>query len=149
MQQLQIAPSIDEMKSANVNPDTGFATDYLNLFNEYIMLAEMVADGSMEKEVLNDWQELDYETHFINTGFSGLEIVLRAYRSLKKEIKQYFEKETNELISLIKKHKNDVFSDLSQIKHQRDILETIIAGATPIKEDECSHAQDDIDALFD
>ena len=38
------AVSVNEMIEANVNPDTGLATDYLNLFNEGTMLFEMAFD---------------------------------------------------------------------------------------------------------
>ncbi|MEO8318885.1 MAG: hypothetical protein ABI561_11235, partial [Bradyrhizobium sp.] len=33
-----------QLKAANINPRTGLATDYLNHFNEAIMLLEMVPD---------------------------------------------------------------------------------------------------------
>ncbi|MDP3655070.1 MAG: hypothetical protein Q8R67_25705, partial [Rhodoferax sp.] len=32
------------LRAANINPRTGLATDYLNHFNEAIMLLEMVPD---------------------------------------------------------------------------------------------------------
>ena len=142
-------PSKKIMAKANVNPKTGLATDYLNLFNEYIMLAEAIQIGSLELEELNIWKPLDYESHFIHTGFKGAKIVVNCYRCLDVNIKTQFESATNELIDLIKAHKNNPLETLDEIKHQRDIVEAIIAGADPIKDDECSHVQDDIDALFD
>src|SRR5262249_13363385 len=33
-----------ELRAANINPRTGLATDYLNHFNEAVMLLEMVPD---------------------------------------------------------------------------------------------------------
>ena len=33
-----------QLKAANINPRTGLATDYLNHFNEAIMLLEMIPD---------------------------------------------------------------------------------------------------------
>ncbi len=137
------------MAKANVNPKTGLATDYLNLFNEYIMLAEMVNDGLMEENELKNWKESDYESHFIKTGFRGVDIVLSAYYHMDKNVKSQFIDEVNKLISLIKNHQKYPLSKLSEIKHQRDLVEAIIAKGTPIGEDEHSHAQEDIDALFD
>lgn len=144
-----IRPSKAEMKLANVHPDTGLATDYLNLFNEYIMLCEMVIDGSIDKETLNEWQAIDYESHFILTGFTGRKTVIAAYQTLDKNIKQQFEDEVNELIALISKHKKSPNMPLCEIKHQRDIVASIITGAPPAPDDDIDHTQADIDALFD
>ena len=33
-----------QLRAANINPRTGLATDYLNHFNEAIMLLEMIPD---------------------------------------------------------------------------------------------------------
>ena len=33
-----------QLRAANINPRTGLATDYLNHFNEAIMLLEMITD---------------------------------------------------------------------------------------------------------
>ncbi len=142
-------PSKEEMAKANVNPKTGLATDYLNLFNEYIMLCEAVIDGALEKEELNEWQARDYESHFIQTNFAGVKTVIAAYRYLDRNIKRQFDEAADKLIGLIEKHKENPFSSLDEIKHQRDLIETMIVGAAPLKEDEFSHAQEEIDALFD
>ena len=60
------APPDDEacLIAANVNPRTGFATDYLNHFNEAVMLLELLAEMP---ECLGDffaWQPKKYDEHF-------------------------------------------------------------------------------------
>ena len=37
-------PAAARLRAANINPRTGLATDYLNHFNEAIMLLEMIPD---------------------------------------------------------------------------------------------------------
>lgn len=137
------------MARANVNPATGLATDYLNLFNEYIMLAEMVTDGAMPPDTIEDWQVIDYETHFVQSGFSGVETVLASFRSLPPAIKAGFEGAVNLLIAQILEHKSFPSIPLCQIKHQRDVVASFIIGSIAPPDDECDAAQAEIDALFD
>ncbi|WP_213030289.1 hypothetical protein, partial [Acinetobacter baumannii] len=49
-----------QLKAANINPRTGLATDYLNHFNEAIMLLEMVPDMPECAEDFLAWTPLSY-----------------------------------------------------------------------------------------
>ena len=141
-----------ELRAANVNPVTGLATDFLNLFNEYIMLAELVADGSMEHDVLGDWLPIDYETHFSRSGFTGAEVVLDAYRALDHSIRSAFESDVNALISSILAHQEKPDPDpclIDVIMEQRDVVATKINGPVTIDKVPCKNTQSAIDALFD
>jgi len=141
-----------ELRAANVNPATGLATDFLNLFNEYIMLAELVADGSMEHDVLSDWLPIDYETHFSRSGFAGAEVVLGAYRSLEQNVRRAFEDGVNDLISSILAHQEKPDPDptlIEIIMGQRDVVAAKISVPITISEVACENTQSAIDALFD
>jgi len=145
-------PDEAAMRAANVNPATGLATDYLNLFNEYIMLAEMVSEGMMEIGVLRYWHPIDYEAHFAQSGFTGLEVVLAAYRSLGGEAKREFEDAVNRMIDLILVHQNRSVGapdTIAQIKHQRDHIATLINDPVHTTDMDNSETQAGIDALFD
>ncbi len=50
----------ERLRAANINPRTGLATDYLNHFNEAIMLLEMVPDIPECAEDFLGWQPLSY-----------------------------------------------------------------------------------------
>ena len=116
-----IGPSPQDLRAANVNPETGLATDFLNPFNEYVMLAEMVETGSMPEEVLLDWRPIDYESHFANSGFAQASVVLAAYRHLDPHAKLVFEDAANALIDLILMHQSDSESvSLKAMSAQRD-----------------------------
>ena len=67
------------LADANINPATGLATDYLNHFNEAIMLLEMLPDCP---ECINDfleWRPMSYREHFTASHFTGREMAINAY----------------------------------------------------------------------
>ncbi|MCF6302642.1 MAG: hypothetical protein L3J13_05510 [Devosiaceae bacterium] len=145
-------PNDVALRQANVNLNTGLATDFLNLFNEYIMLAELVCDGSMGHEVLENWVPIDYETHFARSGFAQAQTVLAAYRSLETSARLGFENEVATLISLILTHQGTLEcpeGKLIEIKHQRDCVAALISEPMPANICEIENAQSAIDALFD
>lgn len=69
------------LSDANINPRTGLATDYLNHFNEAIMLLEML---SLCPDGLDDflgWRPLTYREHFAGSRFKGRELAIAAYEA--------------------------------------------------------------------
>lgn len=144
-------PDTARLRAANVNPETGLATDYLNLFNEYVMLAELVADGALPDDGLSEWQPRAYATHFAEAGFAGTEIVLAAYHALEAPARQRFESAVADLTVLILSHQRAQGVTLDMIRDARDHVATLISGA-PDWVDGDVHAevqQAAIDALFD
>ena len=59
------------LRAANINPRTGLATDYLNMFNEAVMLLEMIPDMPECAEDFLGWQPLSYAEHFTAIQFQG------------------------------------------------------------------------------
>ena len=60
-----------QLRAANINPRTGLATDYLNHFNEAIMLLEMIPDMPECAEDFLGWQPLSYARAFHGVEFQG------------------------------------------------------------------------------
>lgn len=83
--------SEQDLLTANVNPATGLATDYLNLFNEAIMLFEMGLDMPDMAEELADWQRRGYIEHFEKSGFEMKEVVIAAYHHAPADIRRDFD----------------------------------------------------------
>ena len=83
--------SEQELLAANVNPATGLATDYLNLFNEAIMLFEMGLDMPDMVEELTEWQKRGYVEHFEKSGFEMKDVVISAYRHAPVDIRCDFD----------------------------------------------------------
>src|SRR3982751_6697099 len=83
--QLQPQPEHDrqaraaELRAANINPRTGLATDYLNHFNEAIMLLEMIPDMPECAEDFLTWSPLTYAEHFWASNFKARDLAIEAY----------------------------------------------------------------------
>jgi hypothetical protein len=63
----------------NINPVTGLATDYLNHFNEAIMLLEMLSNCPDCLDDFLAWQPLSYREHFATSRFKGRDMAIAAY----------------------------------------------------------------------
>ena len=70
-----------ELKAANINPQTGLATDYLNHFNEAIMLLEMLPCAPECKEDFLAWQPMSYAQHFAASNFKFRDLAIAAYEA--------------------------------------------------------------------
>ena len=68
--------------AANVNPHTGFATDYLNHFNEAIMLLELLSDVPECREDFFAWQPKKYDEHFAASKSKHRDFAIAAYSKL-------------------------------------------------------------------
>ncbi|MBI4366810.1 MAG: hypothetical protein HY543_08335 [Deltaproteobacteria bacterium] len=67
------------LADANINPATGLATDYLNHFNEAIMLLEMLPNCPDCLEDFLKWQPMSYREHFVASRFRGRATAIAAY----------------------------------------------------------------------
>lgn len=81
----------EALKRANVNPATGLATDYLNHFNEAVMLIEMAADMPDLAEDILGWAPCGYEEHFERTHYTGKDVAIAAWRAAPKPVRAHFE----------------------------------------------------------
>jgi hypothetical protein len=64
---------------ANINPSTGLATDYLNHFNEAIMVLEMLSAMPECVEDFLAWRPMTYCEHFHASSFKERELAVQAY----------------------------------------------------------------------
>ena len=89
------------LRAANINPRTGLATDYLNHFNEAIMLLEMIPDMPECAEDFLGWQPLSYREHFTASNFKGRDLAIEAYDSADAIIRTEFENLTSTMTSIL------------------------------------------------
>jgi len=73
------AAATARLADAHINPNTGLATDYLNHFNEAIMLLEMLAECPECLADLRAWRPRDYREHFRHSGFKARDLAIAAY----------------------------------------------------------------------
>src|SRR5487761_2781941 len=79
------------LRAANINPRTGLATDYLNHFNEAIMLLEMVPDMPECAEDFLGWRPLSYAEHFTASNFKARDLAIASYDSADPIIRAEFD----------------------------------------------------------
>src|SRR5580704_10811620 len=89
------------LRAANINPRTGLATDYLNHFNEAIMLLEMIPDMPECAEEFLGWQPLSYREHFTASHFRARELAIEAYDSADAGIRTEFDNITSAMTSIL------------------------------------------------
>src|SRR4030081_1240309 len=90
-----------QLAAANINSRTGLATDYLNHFNEAIMLLEMIPDMPECAEDFLGWQPLSYRDHFTASNFRARDLAIEAYESADERIRAEFDKITSAMTSIL------------------------------------------------
>jgi hypothetical protein len=151
----QLDPTM--LSRANINPKTGFATDYLNVFNEAVMLFGLLGDMPEIMEELEVWEYLDYKEHFRRSSFQAKELAIAVYDLIPDDVRATFDANSRELGEMIKNaikeakeliERGENLTDFSQytcFELQSCIL--ILDGM--IHGNDNANAQDDVDALFD
>jgi hypothetical protein len=104
---MQHLTSLDEatraatLRAANINPRTGLATDYLNHFNEAIMLLEMIPDIPECATDFLEWHPLSYAEHFIASNFRARDLAIEAYESADPELRSEFDHMTDTMTNIL------------------------------------------------
>ena len=87
--------------AANINPRTGLATDYLNHFNEAIMLLEMIPDIPECAEDFLAWTPKSYREHFEASGFTGRDLAVAAYEASDPAMRGEFDRIISTMTSIL------------------------------------------------
>ena len=90
-----------QLRAANINPRTGLATDYLNHFNEAVMLLEMIPDIPECAEDFLGWHPLSYAEHFTASHFKARDLAIEAYNSADPIIRTEFDNITSAMTSIL------------------------------------------------
>jgi hypothetical protein len=147
----------DVLAAANIVPATGLATDYLNVFNEAMMLFGLLPDMPDMLEDLKAWEPLTYEQHFARSGFQAKDLAILAYQNADPSIKEPFDALSTETCDLLQAAIIEAERMILTNEDLADFVgETTFAVQSSIMMlDGMVHgghaggAQDDIDALFD
>jgi hypothetical protein len=90
-----------QLRAANINPRTGLATDYLNHFNEAIMLLEMIPDMPECADDFLSWHPLSYAEHFTASHFKARDLAIEAYESADANVRAEFDNITAAMTSIL------------------------------------------------
>jgi hypothetical protein len=147
----------EALARGNIMPTTGLATDYLNVFNEAVMLFGLLPEIPEMIDDLLAWQPLTYEQHFMRSSFAAKDLAIWAYEHMDPSVRHPFDALSHSLGAIL----------LAAIAQAREMIatstdisdfvgETNLAVQSAISMlDGMIHggsvggAQDDIDALFD
>ena len=89
------------LRAANINPRSGLATDYLNHFNEAVMLLEMIPDMPECADDFLGWQPRTYREHFTASNFKARDLAIEAYDSADAGIRAEFDNLTGAMTSIL------------------------------------------------
>ena len=84
-------PSAQFENIEGVHPVTGLATDYLNHYNEIVMLLDLVPSMPECIEDAVDWQPKSYCDHFRDSGLAIADGVIDAYQNAPTSYRAAFE----------------------------------------------------------
>jgi hypothetical protein len=130
-------PGLDEqarialLRAANINPRTGLATDYLNHFNEAIMLLEMIPDMPECAEDFLTWQPLSYAEHFTASNFKARELAIAAYEAANAGIRAEFDNITSAMTSILTAV-GEAMRDAQQAKTRARLAEQATGWVKPL-----------------
>ena len=91
----------EQLRAANINPRSGLATDYLNHFNEAVMLLEMVPDMPECAEDFLTWTPLSYAEHFWASNFKARDLAIEAYECADPNVRANFDNLTATMTSIL------------------------------------------------
>lgn len=106
-----------KVKGTNISAQTLLATDYLNHFNEIIMLLDMLPDMPDMVEECKAWAPKSYKEHFADSTFSDRQLAIEAYDRVPSRYRLPFEETIRQIDSLL----------LGGIAH----LDTMLAEGAP------------------
>jgi hypothetical protein len=111
----QLSRQIDSarLEEANINPTTGLATDYLNHFNEAIMLLELLPSMPACIEDVMAWNVLSYREHFLATHQKHRDLVLTAYEAADPQARRLLDEITDTMDSILTATRDALRLDLS------------------------------------
>jgi hypothetical protein len=119
------------LRAANINPRTGLATDYLNHFNEAVMLLEMIPDMPECADDFLAWHPMSYAEHFTASNFRARDLAISAYNSTDKHIRAEFDNITSAMTSILAAV-GDAMRDVKQDKTRAMLAEQATGWVKPL-----------------
>ncbi|WP_407048167.1 hypothetical protein [Methyloraptor flagellatus] len=155
------------LAAANINPVTRLATDYLNHFNNVVMLLELVPSMPDFADEVLAWKPASYVEYFATSHFRERELAIAAYGAADRDVRATFEAIIDELDQTMAEAKDllrkgdpsepvNAFHIGELVTHRLKPLITEAGGvingmpATPAAEIDLAgiNAQETIDELF-
>jgi hypothetical protein len=101
------------LAEAKINPATGLATDYLNHFNEAIMLLEMLSSCPDCRDDFFGWQPRSYREHFESSRFKGRALEIAAYDAADPSLRGCLDTLAGTMITVLEATRTAMNSDIA------------------------------------
>lgn len=146
------------VRGKNIHEDTLLATDYLNHFNEIVMLLELIADMPECLDDALEWQPKRYEDHFSESSFQDKALAILAYENAPRRYREPFDQIVSQMDAIVVnslKRIQEVTQD-GDVEHLRHVVSGVtlklqrfvdVASAV-IHGREVTSGQDEIDSLL-
>jgi hypothetical protein len=158
-------PTLDpgRFDGTNINPVTGLATDFLNHFNEAIMLLELLPSAPDCKEDVLAWRPMSYREHFEASHFKHRDLAIAAYEVADPVFRRQLDEIADQMNQILTATRDGLEGDVSHetirslaeatahwlrplVARAGAVINGELAAAQPTTE---AAPQDAIDALFD
>lgn len=158
-----------KVRGTNINTETLLATDYLNHFNEVVMMIDMLPDMPDCLDMVKEWQPKPYKDHFRDSTIADKDLAVEAYDHVEPMRKKAFEDTIAQVDHAIfhaieaaeqaiatgdMEYMRFVISESAKEIHRlTEHLSAIVHGTADLSgleeaDDQGVMDQDDIDALF-
>jgi len=145
-----------------LNPATGLSTDYLNHFNEAVMVLDMLAAMPDCIEDFLAWEPRSYREHFAASRFSDRNVVIAAYEAADPALRQSLDTLSDIMNTMLMATREAIATNAATPKAQALAQRTVsglkplisraaavINGTAPALRSSMRPPQTAIDALFD
>ena len=83
--------ALERRATALINPTSGLANDFLNVYNEILMLIEMLPEAPELADDIIAWRPCSYRAYFMQSDLPGSGEALDAYSRLEPAFRTLFE----------------------------------------------------------
>ena len=87
-----IDAALAERAASLVNPASGLANDYLNVFNEIVMMIDLLPAMPDLADNIEAWSPITYRAYFTRSSLAGSESALNTYDRLDPTFRRAFER---------------------------------------------------------
>jgi hypothetical protein len=116
-----------------VNPSTGLANDYLNVFSEILLLLEFLPEMPEMTEAALAWRPRGYCEYFEQSPLPGAREALRAYDSIDPKARAQFESNLKRLIEIAVTAQGAVARESAGPNYPHSIVEACEATAAAMR----------------
>lgn len=116
------------VRGKNIHEKSLLATDYLNHFNEVIMLLDMVPGMPECLEDVKAWAPKSYEEHFRESTFADKDLAILAYQNAPSKFRLPFDRTVDKMNAVVADGIEDIQRALAT-KEQGRVDEAVAAVA--------------------